>query len=136
MKTRLENSWILFWFWLRLVVMQGGNDVGKHYFGLQCSVQFSSVIQLCPTLCNPMDCSMLNLSVHQLLPEFTQTHVHWVSNVIQPSHPVSSLSHPAFNLSQHPDLFKGVSYPCQVAKVLELQLQYQSFEWTPKTDLL
>ena len=64
-------------------------------------VQFSSVTQSCPTLCSPMDCSTPGLSAHHQLPEFTQTHTHWVGNAIQPSHPLSSLYPPAFNLSQH-----------------------------------
>ena len=63
------------------------------------SIQFSSVAQSCPTLCNPMNCSTPGLPVHHQLPEFTQTHVHWVGDVIQPSHPLSSPSPPAFNLS-------------------------------------
>ena len=66
----------------------------------------SSVPQSCPTLCDPMDCSMPGLPVHNQLPEFTQTHVHRVSNVIQPSHPLSSPSPPALNLSQHQSLFQ------------------------------
>ena len=65
------------------------------------SVQFSSVSQSCPTLCDPMDCGTPGLPVHHWLPEFTQTHVHWVGDAIQPSHPLSSPSPPAFNLSQH-----------------------------------
>ena len=65
------------------------------------SVQFSSVAQSCPTLCEPMDCSTSGLPVHHQLPEFIQTHVHWVSDAIQPSHPLSSPSPPTFNLSQH-----------------------------------
>ena len=65
------------------------------------SVQFSSVAQSCLTLCDPMDCSMPGFPVHNHLPEFTQTHVHWISDVIQPSHHLSSPSPPAFNLSQH-----------------------------------
>ena len=99
------------------------------------SVQFSSVAQSCPTLCDPMNCSMPGLPVHHQLPEFTQTHVHLVGDAIQPSHPLSSPS-PAPNLSQHQGLFKWVSSSHQVAKVLELQLQHQSFQWTPRTDLL
>ena len=67
-----------------------------------------------------MDCSMPGLPVHHQLPEFTQTHVHWVSDAIQPSHPLSSPSPPAFSLSQHQGLFKWVSSSHQVAKVLEL----------------
>ena len=99
-------------------------------------LQFSSVAQLCPTLCDPMDCSMPGLSVRHQLLEFTQTHVHWVDDAIQPSHPLSSPSPPAFNLSQHQGLFKWVSSSHEVAKVLEFQLQHQSFQWTPRTDLL
>ena len=83
-----------------------------------------------------MDCSMPGFPVHHQLPELTQTHVHWVGDTIQPSHPLSSFSPPAFNLSQHQGLFKWVSSLHQVAKVLEFQLQPQSFQWTPRTDLL
>ena len=72
------------------------------------SVQFSSVAQLCPTLCDPMNCSMPGLPVHHQLPEYTQTHVHWVSDAIQPSHPLSSPSPPAPNPSQHQSLFQWV----------------------------
>ena len=87
---------------------------------------FSSVTQLCLTLCNPMDCSMPGLSVHHQLPEFTQTHVHWVSDAIKPSPPLLSSSPPAWNLFQHQGLLKWVSSLHQVAKVLEFQLQHQS----------
>ena len=90
---------------------------------------FSSVAQSCPTLCDPMDCSTPCLPVHHQLPEFTQTHVHWVSDAIQPSHPLSSPSPPALNLSQHQGLFQWVSSSHQVTKVLELPLQHQSFQW-------
>ena len=93
----------------------------------------SSVTQSCPTLCDPMNCSMPGLPVHHQLPEFTQTHAHWVDDVIQPSHPLLSPSPPAFNLSQHEGLFQWVSSEHQVAKVLELQLQHQSFQWTLRT---
>ena len=68
--------------------------------------QFSSVAQSCPTLCDPMDCSMPGLPVHHQLPELAQTHVYPAGDAIQPSHPLSSLSPPAFNLSQHQGLFK------------------------------
>ena len=71
---------------------------------------------------------MSGLPVHYQLPGFTQTHVHCVSDVIQPSHPLSSPSPPTFNLSQHQGLFKWVSSSHQVAKVLEFQLQHQSFQ--------
>ena len=99
-------------------------------------VQFSSVAQLCPTLYDSMDCSTPGLPVHHQLPEFTQTYVHWVSDAIQPPHPLSSPSPPALNLSQHQGLLKRVSFSHQVPKVLEFQLQHQSFQWTPRTDLL
>ena len=78
--------------------------------------KFSSVTQLCPTLCKPMDCSVPGLPVHHQLPELTQTHVHSVGDAIQPSHPLLSPSPPAFNLSQHQGLFKRVSSLNQVAK--------------------
>ena len=98
--------------------------------------QFNSVSQSCPTLCDPMNNSTPGLPVHHQLPEFTQTHVHWVSDAIQLSHPLSSPSPPALNLSQHHGLFKWVSSLHEVAKVLDFQLQHQSFQWTARTDLL
>ena len=97
---------------------------------------FSSVTQLCPTLCNPMNRSTPGLPVHHQLLEFTQTHVHWVGDAIQPSHPLSSPSLPAPNPYQHQGLFQRVNSLHEVAKVLEFQLQHQSFQWTPRTDLL
>ena len=100
------------------------------------AVQFSSVAQSCPTLCDPMDCSTPGLPVHHQLLEFTQTHVHWVGDAIQPSHPLLSPSPPAFNLSQQKGIFQGVSSLHQVAKVLEFQLQHQSFQRIFKTDFL
>ena len=95
----------------------------------------SSVTQSRLTLCNPMDCSVPGLPVHHQLPELTQTHVHWVSDAIQPPHPLSSSS-PIFNLSQHQGLFKWVSSSHQVDNVLEFQLQHQSFQWIFRTGLL
>ena len=100
------------------------------------SVQFSSVAQPCPTLCDPMNHSTPGLPVHHQLPEFTQTHVHRVSDAIQPSHPLSSPSPPTPNPSQHQGLFQWVISSHEVAKVLEFQLQHQSFQWTLRTDLL
>ena len=97
--------------------------------------QFSSVSQSCPTFCKPVKCSKPGLPVHHQLPKFTQTHVHWVGDAIQPSHPLSSPSPPAPNPSQHQGLFQWVSSSHQVAKVLEFQFQHQSFQWTPRTDL-
>ena len=91
-------------------------------------VQFSSAAQLCLTLCDPTDCSTPGFPVdHQLL-ELTQAHVHQVGDAIQPSHPLSYPSLPTFNLSQHQGLFQRVSSSHQVAKVLEFQLQHQSFQ--------
>ena len=89
-------------------------------------LMFSSVTQSCPTLCDPMDCSTPGFPVHHQLLELAQTYVHRVSDVIQPSHPLSSPSPPAFNLSQHQGLFQWVISSHQVAKVLEFQLQHQS----------
>ena len=99
-------------------------------------VQFSSVTQFCPTLSDPMDCSMPGFPVQHQLPELTQTPFHWVTDAIQPSHPLLSPSPPAFNLFQHQGLFQWVSSLHQVAKVLEFQLQHQSFKSTPRTDFL
>ena len=83
---------------------------------------FSSVTQSCPILCDPMDSSTPGFPVHHQLPESTQTHVHWVGDAIQPSHPLLSPSLPAFSLAQHQGLFKSVDSSHQVAKVLEFQL--------------
>ena len=83
-----------------------------------------------------MNHSTPGLPVHHKLPEFTQTHVDRVGDVIQPSHPLSSPSPPAPNPSQHQGLFQWVNSSHEVAKVLEFQLQHQSFQWTPRTDLL
>ena len=92
----------------------------------------SSVAQWCLSL-RPMDWSTPGFPVlHQLL-ELAQTHVHRVSDAIQPSHPLSSPSPPTFNLSQHQDIFQWVSSLNQVAKVLEFQLQHQSFQWIFRT---
>ena len=98
-------------------------------------VQFSSVPQSCLTPCDPMDCSTPGLPVHLQLLQFTQIQVYRVCDAIQPSHSLSFPS-PAFNLSQHPGLFKWVSSWHQVAKVLEFQLQHQSFQWIFRTDFL
>ena len=97
-------------------------------------VQFSSVAQSCPTLCDPRDYSTLGLPVHHQLLEFTQTHDHWVSDAIQPSYPLSSPSPPAFNLSQHQSLCNWVSSSHQVAQVLGFQ--HQSFQWIFRIDFL
>ena len=100
---------------------------------------FSSVqlvAQSCPTLSDPMDCSTPGFPVHHQLPEFTQIHVHRVGDTIQPFHPLSSPFSPTLNLSQHQGLFQWASSSHQVAKVLEFQLQHQSFQWIFRTDFL
>ena len=81
-------------------------------------------------LCNPMNHSTPGLPIHHKLPEFTQTHAHWVDDAIQSSHPLSSPSLPAPNSSQHQGLFQRVNSSHEMAKVLEFQLQHQSFQWT------
>ena len=100
-----------------------------------CPQQFSSAAQSCSTLCDPMDSSMPGLPVHHQLLGFTQTHIHWVGDANQPFHPLSS-STPTLNPFQHQGLFKWVSSLHQVAKVLEFQLQHQSFQRTFRTDFL
>ena len=95
-----------------------------------------SVAKSCPTLQDPMNRNTPGFPVHHQLPEFTQTHVHWVGDAIQPTHPLSPASPPAPNPSQHQGLFKWVSSSHQVAKILEFQLQHQSFQWTFRTDFL
>ena len=111
-------------------------------FLCQCSLslfpccQFNSVAQSCLTVCNPMDSITSGFPVHHQLLELAEAHVHRVGNAIQPSHPLSSPSPPAFNLSQHQGLFQWVSSSHQVAKVLEFQLQHQSFQWIFRMDFL
>ena len=99
-----------------------------HIFSLLCFEE-AFVVQLwLPILCDSMDCSMPGLPAHHQLPGLAQSHVQWVGDAIQPSHPLSSPSPPALNLSQLQGLFQWVSSLFQVAKVLELQLQHQSFQ--------
>ena len=100
------------------------------------SDHFSSVTQSCPTFCDPKDNSMPGFPVHHQLPELAQTHVPQISDTIQSSHSLSSPSPPAFNFSPNQGLSQWVSSPHQVAKVLEFQLQHQSFQWIFRTDLL
>ena len=97
-----------------------GHDWATSLYTL--TYQFSSVTQSCLTLCDPMNCSTPGLPVHHHLPEFTQTHIHLVSDAIQPAHPLSSPSPPAPNPSQHQSLFQWVNSSHEVAKVLEFQL--------------
>ena len=130
--------------WQRVIWLDGINDsmdislskLKEIVKDREVSVQFSSVAQSCLTLCDPMDHSTPGHPIRHQLPEFTETHVHWVSDDIQLSHPLSSPSPPALNLSRHQGLFQWVSSSHQVAKVLEFQLQHPSFQWTLRTDLL
>ena len=94
-----------------------------------------SVPQLCLILCDLVDCSMPGFSVLHHLPDVAQTHAHWVGDAIQPSRPLLSPSPPAFNISQHQGLF-WVGSLHQLAEVLELPLQHQSFHWIFKVDFL
>ena len=102
--------------------------VNKILLFLTLIFQFSSVAQSCPTLCDPMNLSTPDLTVHHQLPECTQTHVHRVCDAVPSSHPLLSPSPPAFNLSRHQGLFQSVSSSHQVAKVWEFQLHHQSFQ--------
>ena len=99
------------------------------WYIISCSVQFSLITLSYLTLCDSIDCSMPGFPLHHQLQEIAQTHVHWVDDAIQPSHPLSSPSPPAFNLSQHQGLLQRVNSSHQVAKVLEFQLQHQSSQW-------
>ena len=134
---RKAENWPL-WRWSDLKGPKRLLQDSQGYSGNRSSVQFSLVAQSCPTLCNPMDCSATVFPVHHQPLELAQTHVHWIDDAIQPSHPLLSRSPPAFNLSQHQGLFQWVSSWHQVAKVLELQLQlqHQSFQWIFRTDFL
>ena len=99
-------------------------------------VTYSAIMEQCPTLCDPMNCSTPGLPVHHQLPEFIQTYIHRVSDAIQPSHPLLSPFLPATNPSQHQSLFQWVNSSHQVAEVLEFQLQHHSFQRTPRADRL
>ena len=117
----LPNCWWQSWCGHRGDQYEGSSEnktrpiIWSNYWA---SVQFSSVAQSCPTLCDPMNCSTPGLPVHHQLPELTQTRVHQVGDAIQPSHPLLSPS-PAFSLSQHQSLFQWVNSSHEVAKVLE-----------------
>ena len=100
------------------------------------AVNSCSVTQLCPTLCDPMDCSTPVFPVLHHLLDPAQTHVHWVSDAIQPPCALLPPFPPAFRLSQYQGLSQWVSFSHQVAKVLELQIQYQSFQWIFRVNFL
>ena len=127
---------IQLWFWA--VSLQCINCYG---FIIMCfnMIQYCScsVSRLCQTLLDPMNCSTPGFPALHCLLEFAQTHVHWVDDAIQPSHPLlpSSPSPPALN-SQHQGLFQWVSSSHQMAKVLKLQLHHQSFQWILRVDFL
>ena len=120
------NTWLLFLSFSHSLI----SEAGKRFEFLL----LNSVARSCPTLCEPMDCSMPGFPVLHYLPEFVQTHVPWVGDDIQPSHPLPPPSPFAFNLSQDQGLFQWVRSLSQVAKVLELQLQHQSFLWIFRVD--
>ena len=111
-------------------------QIKKQQLGLNMEQSVQFIHSVVSDALNHMKCSTPGLPVHHQAQESTQMHVHWVGDAIQPSHPLSSPSPPDLNLSQHQGLFKQVSSSHQVATVLEFQLHNQSFEWTPKTDLL
>ena len=123
------------WFWSFYAVSSGCVTLLKivSCFFLV-TFQFSHSVM--STVWNPMDCSTPCFPVHHKLPEFTQTHVHQVGDAIQSSNPLLFPSPPTVNLSQHQGLFQWVNSSHQVAKVLEFQLQHQSFQWKYRTDLL
>ena len=128
---RMEQSPV----WKYWPLLPSGEKV-KWLLWTKCFSQFSSVSQSCLTVCNPMNHSTPGFPVHHQLPEFTQTHAHRGADAIQTSHPLSSPSPPVPNPSQHQDLLQWVNSSHEVAKILEFQLQHQSFQWTPRTDLL
>ena len=130
-----ETSWCFgdCGIWNKLVILLLYRSTHQYCWAHCC---WYSVAQSCPAPCDPMSCSTPGFPVLRHLPQLAQTHVHWGSDAIQPSHPLSSPSPPALNLYQHQGLFKWVSSSHEVAKVLEFQLQHQSFQWTPRADLL
>ena len=127
----LPSSEVYFHFLLLIKEIFTRWGTGKSFW-----LQFSSVARSCPTLCDPLDCSMPGLPVHHQLPELTQTHVYCVGDAIQPSHLPSFPSPPTFHLSQQQGLFQWVGSSHQVAKVLEFQLQLQFLQWIFRTYFL
>ena len=125
-KENRKSLWILkvssfIWNLFKIYKLEIICSPSSFFFGLT-DIQFSSVAQSCPTLCDPKIRSTLGLPVHHQLLEFTQTHVHRVSDAIQLSHPLSSPSPPAPNPSQHQRLFQWVNSLHEMDKVLEFQL--------------
>ena len=120
-------------YWFFSSVLKNHNKINSDLF------QFSLVAQLCPPLCDPMDCSQTEIPdffVYHQLPEFAQTHAHWIGDAIQPTQPLLSPSAPAFNFSQHQGLFQGVSSLHQVAKAIVASASVSVFpmniqDWFP-----
>ena len=109
--------------WTKIVWMKKLVKLFDDFFPLFCCCCLSA-IKACLTLCDPVDCSTPGSPALHYILELAQMHVHWVSDAIQPSHPLSAPSPFAFNLAQHQGLFQWVSSSHQVAKVLELQLSF------------
>ena len=132
------------WPWLFVSSCKPGHLTSRNpHLWNKSHISFSQVAELSSVqslrrvwLWHPIDCSMPGFPVHHQLPELALTHVHRVADAIQPSHPLSSPSPLAFNLSQHQGLFQWVRFSHQVAEVLEFQLQHQSFQWIFRTDFL
>ena len=124
----LHHDWLTLFMGVYFVVLYYNTFLNEYILHIASSVKFSSVAQSCLILCDPMNRSTPGLPVHHQLPESTQTHVHEVGDAIQPSHPLSSPSPPALNLSQHQGLFKWVSSSHQEAKVFKFQLQHLSYQ--------
>ena len=118
-----SNSWLLI-----------RNQEDQNAVGL--TLLLLSVTKSSPTFWDPVDCSTWGFPVLHHLPEFAQTHVRWVSDIIQSSHPLLPPSPPVLNLSQHEGLLQWVLSLHQVAKVWELQIQHQSFQWIFRVDFL
>ena len=135
-----RSSYIFFCFSSAKLEMKIANSI-KHLISARhkswCFKHYCCLVtRLCPTLCDPTDCSTPGFPVLHHLLEFAEIHVHWIGDAIQPSHPLSPPSPPTFNLSQHQGLFQWVCSSHQMAKVLEFQLQHQSFQWIFRTDFL
>ena len=128
-----SHTWLV-GMWIDSATKKTSKKIPCSVFLFFFSVQFSSTV-VSDSL-RPHESQHARHPCSSQLLESTQTHVHWVGDAIRPSHPLSSTSPPALNLSQHQGLFQWVSSSHQVAKVLEFQLQHQSFQWTPRTNLL
>ena len=134
LKTFPQTSYICKIFQWQWKIINSSKTMFKIFYHHLCLQSLSSVAQSCPTL-QPHETQHTRPPCPSPTLESTQTHVHWVSDAIQPSHPLSSPSPPALNLSQHQGLFQWVSSSHHVVKVLEFQLKHQSFQWTPRTVL-